>query len=91
MCHPRVGMQPCAGVRDSLCLQEELDLSLERRSCSAGRVEWPPLLLSLGWGSILEEQPGWLGYDSEMWPYLARSEPKDWPSEQMPGPRIPQS
>lgn len=23
----------------------------------------PPLALSLGWGSILEEQPGWLGCD----------------------------
>lgn len=53
MCHPRVGMQPSAGVRGRLCLQKEWDLQLER-SCTGGRVG----------ASILEEQPGCLGCDS---------------------------
>lgn len=72
VCHPEAVVQPSAGVRGSLCLQKEEGLQLERTSCSEGRVELPLLLLSLGWGSILEEQPGWLGCDTEM-----SSGPKD--------------
>lgn len=90
MCHPWASVQPSAGVRGSLCPQKESGRQLERRSRSEGRVELPPLLLSLGWGSVLAEQPGWLGCDSDMWPRLARSGPKDRPSGQMPEPRVPQ-
>lgn len=49
LCRPRTHLQPSAGARGRLFLQKEGGLQLER-SCSEGRVELPPLLLS--WGSI---------------------------------------